>query len=147
MLFNPQRREKSGAHEEAGTVDREDGARPCDGDDHSRERRPENVGRALREREERIRLLQARSAHSLRYERGRGRGKEPSRRACERLQGRELPNLGEVSEEERRGDGLGAEADEVCRDHHGASRQPIRPHAANDDERRSADREGGEHDP
>jgi DMSO/TMAO reductase YedYZ molybdopterin-dependent catalytic subunit len=50
-----------------------------------------------------------------------------------------------VPEEERRGDSLGAEADEVCRDHHGAPRQPIRPHPADDDERRSADREGGKH--
>jgi hypothetical protein len=52
-----------------------------------------------------------------------------------------------VSEEKRRCRDLGQKTNEICRDHHAASGQSICPDTANDNERRPADREGGQYDP
>jgi hypothetical protein len=115
-------REEERADEETAGVDREDPRRAGARDDCARRGRAEDVRRALREREERIRLLQARRGDGLRNEGRRSRQEESAGRSGDALEGRQLPHVQHVPEEQRSRDCLRADAREVGSDHHGSPR-------------------------
>src|SRR6185503_6602031 len=93
------------------------------------------------------RLLQAVGADGLRYERLGGRVEETGARSGDSLQHRQLPDVCGSGEEQDRGRALRADADDVRTDHHGPSRQPVRPDTAGERDGGAADRVAGEDEP
>ena len=139
----PQPQQEPGAHEIRQSVDAD---APAGAD-----RRHEQAGqhRAQRDRHARhetaqpVGLLEPRAAHHLRREADRGRPEERLAHAHADLEQRQLPDLGHAGDEQSSRRALQPEAQEVRDQHHLLARQPVGPHAADEEEDGQRDQVGG----
>ena len=107
---------------------------------------PGELGDGLERAARRLRVLDQLLRHGLRHEPGVGRAEERLGGAEQRLDHDEVPDLDPAGEDQRREQRVEREADQVGRDHHPVTRQPIRPDPAEQQERDHRQRGGGQHD-
>ena len=111
--------------------------------DEAGEHGAEGDGAAHDQAREPVGLLQQRRAHDLRHEPDGGRPEERLADAHAHLQQRQVPHFGDSGDEQRRGDALQAEPQEVRDQHHLLTRQAIGPHAADEQEHGERHEVGG----
>ena len=121
------------------------GARPEH--ERGRQRRAGELGRPSRScRRRRLGLLDLVLGHGLRHQPGVGRAEERLGRAEQRLDHDDLPDLDGAGEDQHRQQRVQREAHEVGDDHHPVARQPVGPHAADQQEADERQRVRREHD-
>ena len=146
-LARAQREQERGGDEERRGVDRERRAGPDAEHEHGRQRRAGELGDGLDRAERRLRRLDLALRHRLRDQPGVGGPEERLGRAERRLDQRDRPDLDVAGEDQRGQQRVQPEAHEVGHDHHAVPRQPVGPHAADQQEADERERVRREHDP
>ena len=141
------RAEKKRGGEVGGAVEGQRPAGADRSDEHASGGRADDLGRAHREAEQRVRLLQHRRRHGLRDDPGRGGEEERGRPTGDELQHDEVPELGGVGQEQRRDGQLREPADDVRAHHHELAREPVRHDPPDEQEDHLRDHSRREHDP
>ena len=138
--------QERGRDEERRGVDREREARPDAQDERGGERRAGELGDRLDGAERGLRGLDLILRDGLRDEARVGRPEERLGGPEARLDQRDVPDLDRAGEDQDGEQRVQREADQVGGDHHLVPRQPVGPHAADQQERHQRHRVGGEHD-
>jgi hypothetical protein len=139
--------QERGARDERDRVEREHPCRLRRRDQQAGGGGAEDRDAAPRELEQRVRLLEAVTAHGLGHESRRRRSEERLRGAGDERRRDEHPHLHHVRQQRNRRRSLDRRTDEIAREHDEAARQAVRPDAADENEAGAADGEGGEHQP
>ena len=140
-------RQEDGGDEERRRVERERPARADAEHERGRQRRARELRDGLHDRGRRVGLLQHRLGHGLRHE-PRERGPEERLRGAEHgLDDHDVPDLDGAGEDQRRQQRVHRRADQIRGQHHAVARQPVRPHAAEQQAADERDRVRGEDEP
>ena len=135
-----------GGDEERQRVDRERPAGAEPEHERGRERRAGELGHGLDVAAGGLGLLDLLLGHRLRHQPGVGRPEERLGGAEQRLDHDDVPDLDGAGEDQHREQRVQREADQVGDDHHAVARQPVGPHAADQQERDERQRRRREHD-
>ena len=139
--LEPQAGEEDGTNREAQRVDGVDHARFEDRHQDTRQRRPTDVCRALRDLQQCVGLLKPRVADRFGNE-ARGRRREERLRRTNQRRGHdEHPDLHDPCEQRDGYCRLHCGPDRVASEHHQSSRKAVRPDSADDDEAGAGERE------
>jgi len=144
---DPHQRERQRGRAVREGVERERPASSGRGDEDAAGRCARHAGRVQRQAEEHVRRLEQLARDGLRDDPGRRREEERGRRPAHELERGELPQLGSARQEQQRGDTLCCGVRDVRADHDVVPRQPVRPHAAEEEEDDLRDRARREHEP
>ena len=131
---------------ERGGVDGERPARPDAHHEHARERRPGDPAPGLGQAAQRVGLLEALRADDGGHDPGDRGVEERARGAGDRREGGDRPDARLAGDQQRRHQAVRGEPDDVGGHHQRAPRQPVGPHAADEQERDERDRPRREHD-
>jgi hypothetical protein len=142
----PQPHQEGRGDEERRSVERERPPRPDAEHERRGQRRAGELGDRLHRAERRARGLDLLLGHGLRHEAGERRPVERLGRAEARLDHGDVPDLDSAGEDQQREQRVQAEAGDVGGHDHEVARQPVRPHAADEQEPHERHRVAREHD-